>query len=83
MVNERSRWSVHETESPQAAIELANIWMRRADNQGNHALTVPPGEVRIDASEYGNLRTGGLIPPSLRVRIRQRIRRYYDTVGAA
>ncbi len=80
MHNQRARWSVTETASPQEAIALANSWMRRGEELGNHVLTVQPGEVRIDPSEYSNLSTGGLMPPSLRVRIRQRVRRYHRTI---
>lgn len=75
MYSQRTPWEIRDLGTAREASNWAVTYTRNLEEQGQVKITVPPGTVSIYESEFNGLVPGKTIPPSLRVRIRQRIRR--------
>lgn len=75
MTNERARWEVRDMGTAEQASEYLVHRIAELERDASLHITVEPGTVALYESEFNGLHGGCVIPPSLRVRIRQRIRR--------
>ncbi len=75
MHTQRSAWEIRDMGTPTDASNFVVRRMQELEKESEVTITVQPGTVSIYESEFNKLGAGVVIPPSLRIRIRQRVRR--------